>query len=88
MLSLVKRNSLDMVAAMLHGKQGVARHHAEDAEDKLRNKGFKHEALLLKNKLTTFKMAESLHKDRIYSLDLGELDVALKAVLAEKVQLP
>ena len=88
LLSLVKRNSLDMVAAMLHGKQGVARHHAEDAEDKLRNKGFKHEALLLKNKLTTFKMAESLHKDRIYSLELGELDVALKAVLAEKVQLP
>jgi hypothetical protein len=88
MLAKVKKDTLDVVAAMVVGKQGVFKHHAEDAEAKLREKGFKPEANILKNKLTIFSCAQALHTEKIFLLEPDELHKALTTVLPEVTELP
>ena len=66
---------------------GVQRHHAENAESKLRAKGFIDDASKLKQHLKLVALAELLHQDRIFGIDDQDYTGAVTA-LSKKLTFP
>ncbi|CAK0798807.1 unnamed protein product [Prorocentrum cordatum] len=83
-----KLSSLDFVGAMTKGKQGVAKHHAADAAEKLHKHGWTDEAKEMRKKLNIFNYAEMLHYSVIMDQSPEMLHLALDALKDEGIPIP
>ena len=83
-----KMATLDFNAAMVTGKQGVPKHLAADAAQKLQASGWTSAARLIRNRLELFSAAESLQNQSIHSLSPDELAKTIDLLKVGGIEIP
>ena len=80
--------TLDFNAAMTVGKQGVMKHLAADAAQKLQAAGWVVAARMIRSRLEMFSAAENLHCQSIHSLDMSELAKTVDLLQVGGIEIP